>query len=61
MAEDPPEDDEDEDGAETATSHPFCAVTGGNAPQQFAHLCSMDGFSAAFNRMSRTEGSNATG
>jgi hypothetical protein len=37
VAEQPPEDDEDQDGAEAAASELLGTITGGNAAQQLTH------------------------
>src|SRR6185437_5734162 len=42
MAEDEPENDEDDDGAETSTAKLFGSVPRGDAAQQFAHALRSD-------------------
>src|SRR3954470_16257084 len=48
VTEQPPQNDEDQNGAETATAQLFCPVSGGDAAQQFAH----DGLERDVERMS---------
>jgi hypothetical protein len=40
MTEKPPQDQEDEDGAEAATPQLFRAISGGDPAKQFAHVLS---------------------
>ncbi len=60
VAEQPPEDDEDQDGAEASAAEFFGAVAGCDSTQKLAQLVSLvDGHD--YVRMTRTEGSNDLG